>query len=182
MYSKLSASENVKRFACAAFIGLCCVFNPSSSLEAAGWGNTKEVINHEGVNWNSVYCNLDGIKLKAKIPNYSGAILQNNIVSLSGEVDEAGYVIITTYNEEFTPPKSQKEFVKLIQEANKSYVVKAVSGKKLGAKYAVDLIPAEEDTTAYWRFLSSDNRLIHMGTDDTNENRRMYFFKNISVK
>lgn len=184
MHSKLILNNNIKRFTLSAIFGLCCLFNvPSPSLKADGWGPTGRVTEHEKVSWDRIHCELDDMKLKAWIPNYSGSNFQDNTISLNGQVDEdKGYVIQTSYSRNFAPPKSQKKFVKLIQDANKSYDVKAVDGKNFGAKYVVDLIPAQKDVTAYWRFISTKDRLIQLGTDDTNKKCRQHFFDSISIE
>ena len=150
-------------------------------LEAGGWGNTEKVTEYEGTQWNGVYFNLNGLHFDASIPNYSGAVLQNDTASLSGEVGEAGYVIITSFNPGFTPPKSIKKFLKMIQEANPDYTITAIDCKKGGAKYAVDMVPMNQEVTAYWRFFSTKDRLIKMGTADTNENRRLHFFGSMRI-
>jgi hypothetical protein len=183
MYSKFFICNTLKVVAFSALFGFSCIFNGlSPQLEAASWGKTKEVTNYENVNWTKVYCDLDEINFTADVPNYSYASLQNNDVNFNGEIDHAGYVISTSFSSNFTPPKSQDAFLKEVQDANKSYRVKAVDAKKLGAKFAVDLIPKEEGVTAYWRFLATKNRLVQLGTDDTNKNRRLYFFDGISIK
>lgn len=153
-----------------------------SGLEAGGWGKTEKVSESEGSLWNEAYFDMNGIYLTASIPNYDGAQLRNNIVSIYGKENEAGYLIKTTFNEGFTPPNSQEGFLKLVQEANDVYQVVSIDAKKLGAKYAVDLIPKKPETTAFWRFLSTKDRLIQMGTDDPNENRRLHFFESIRIR
>ena len=150
-------------------------------LEAGGWGKTEEVMEYEGTTWNAVYFNMNGLSFTASIPNYSGTMLQNGIVSLEGKVEEDnGYVIITSLDQGFTTPKSRKKFIKMIQEANPEYTVVSIDSKKLGSKYAVDLIPIDQDA-AFWRFLSTDDRLIKMGTADANENRRLNFFESMLI-
>ncbi len=150
--------------------------------EASGWGKTEEVNQFEGVLWNGVYFDMNGLNFIASIPNYAGASMQNGSVSVNGEIDEnTGYVIATALNKGFTPPKSLKEFVKIIQDANPDYIIQTVEAKKLGAKYALDLVPKNQADTAFWRFLATKDRLIKMGTDDTNPNRRLYFFESIHI-
>jgi hypothetical protein len=154
-----------------------------SHLEAGGWGKTDDVIEHEGATWNGVYYDMNGLNFLAYIPGYSGAELQNGITKLKGSLnDESGYVIITTFNPNFEPPKSKKEFVKMIQVANPNYLVQAIDSKKQGAKYAIDMIPANPEYTAFWRYLSTDDRLIKMGTDDPDENRHLYFFESLYIE
>lgn len=154
-----------------------------TSIEAAGWGKTEEIVEFEGVNWNGVYFDMNRCYFTANVPNYSGALMQNEMVSVRGHVeDNFAYLISTTIDKGFTPPKSKQEFVKMIQEANPDYNVKAISAGKFGAKYAVDLIPINQENSAFWRFLSTNNRLIQMGTNDNNNNRRSYFFDSIFIK
>jgi hypothetical protein len=155
----------------------------ATNLEAGGWGKTKETFQYEGATWDGVYFDMNGLNLQAFIPNYSGAALQNGEVSINGSVnEEIGYLIATSFNSNFTPPKTAKQFVKMIQDANPSHVINVVDSKKLKAKYAVDLIPKNQNDTAFWRFISTNNRLIKMGTDDTNGNRRLYFFESLSIR
>ncbi len=162
-------------------LAICALQIPC--LEAGGWGKTEEVMEYEGAAWNGVYFNMNGLSFTASMPNYSSAILQNGSASLQGKVEEdSGYAIITSLNPEFTAPKSSKKFIKLIQEANPEYRVAPInSKKKFGSKYAVDLIPINQDGV-YWRFLSTDDRLIKMGTADANVNRRHRFFDSIIIK
>lgn len=159
------------------------LMSPTSSLEAAGWGKTDEVIEYADTLWNGVYVEMKGLNFQASIPNYLGAGLQNGDIFLSGEVnDEFAYMILASLNGVFTSPKTTKEFVELIQEANPSYLINVANAKKIGAKYVVDMIPLDPEDNVFWRFVATKERLIQMGTDDSNENRRLYFFENISVK
>jgi len=153
-------------------------------LEAGGWGKTEKVSEYEGVKWNGVYFDMNGLYFRASIPNSSGAALQNNMVSLGGKVKgtDAEYVITTSLNKGFRSPRSVKEFAKMIQKANPSYKVTAIDAKKHGAKYGVDMVPKNQKDTAFWRFLATDDRLIKMGSGDTNENRRHHFFKSIHIR
>lgn len=155
-----------------------------SHLEAGGWGKTDEVFEHEGTTWNGVFFDMNGLNFTASIPNYSGTVMQNNEVNLKGSVKEGNirYGIITSFNPGFTPPKSIKEFAKLVQEANPNYMINIIKIKKPGTKYVVDLIPANSQETIFWRFISTKDRLIEMGTSDTHENRRQYFFESIEIR
>src|ERR1700722_18824320 len=54
----------------------------SPTLEAGGWGKTKEVVEYEGTTWNTVYFDMNGLYFEASVPNYSGALLQNDTASL----------------------------------------------------------------------------------------------------
>lgn len=185
MYSKLSIhrlfSSKAPIFL---LLTLSLLFSMSqaSKLEAGGWGKSEEVFEYEGTMWNGVYFDMNSLSFSASIPNYSGTVLQNGLVSLNGNIEEdAGYVITTSFNPGFTPPKSLQEFVKMIQDANPNYLINVVESKKLGAKYAVDIIPINQEDTAFWRFLSTKDRLIKLGTDDTNANRRLYFFESLYI-
>lgn len=153
----------------------------TNNLQAAGWGKTKEVFECEGIVWNRVFLNLDSLDTVASIPNYSGASFQNGDVFLRGKVEDMGYLIETSYHPNFNPPESKKDFIQMIQSANPNCTVTAVNSKKQGANYAVDLIPNQENM-AFWRFLSTNDRLIKMGTDDTNENRRFTFFDSLFIE
>lgn len=153
------------------------------SVEASGWGKTEDVSTYEETTWNGVYFDMNGLYLTASIPNYSGASLQNGLVSIGGEVgEEIAYIITTSFNQGFTPPKSLKEFVKMVQEANPERQVTAVKSKKMGAKYIVDIVPIQSEDKTFWRFLVTEDRLIKMGTDDINDARRTKFFDSIRIK
>lgn len=151
-----------------------------SQMEAAGWGNTQEVADYEGVKWIKVYIENNGYRFTAFLPNYSGASLQNDFINMFGKT-ENNYLITTTFNSVFKTPKSLNEFIKIVQDANPDFIVSAVDGKKLGAKYVVDLTPKNPTSDAFWRFVCTKDRLIQMGTADTNSNRRVYFFESFFV-
>lgn len=185
MYLKLSTHlvflSQVRVFLFSLFLALLALVQ-TSNLEAGGWGKTEEVFEHGGVMWNRVYFDMNQLNFSASLPNYSGTLLQNGVVFLKGCVNtEANYVINTSLNANYTPPKLIKEFVEMVQEANPDYIVHAIDSKKLGAKYGVDLIPINQETTVFWRFLSTNNHIIMMGTDDVDEQRRFYFFENLSI-
>lgn len=154
----------------------------TTNLEAGGWGKTEEIFQHEGTTWNGVFFDMNGLNFLASIPNYSGTVFQNGIVNLKGNIKEdIGYVITTSFNPGFTPPKTAQEFAKMIQNANPSYLINIISSENLGARYAIDMIPINQEDTIFWRFLSTTDRLIKMGTNDTNENRRLYFFEGLYI-
>lgn len=176
-----NVSSKLSCFSCSILLALFLILSTVSCLEAGGWGKTKEVTEFEGNSWNGVYFEMNGLHLTASIPNYSGAQLKNGAVSLSGQVEDAGYAIITSFNPGFTPPKSLEEFVKMIQDANPNHIVIAIDSEKLGTLYAVDLIPVNQETTTFWRFLTTNDRLIKMGSADVNDNRRLNFFESIRV-
>lgn len=161
---------------------MICSMVPTTDLQATGWGKSQDVFEYEGTKWNGVYLNLDGLNAVATIPNYSAGLLQNMIVAIEGRVENFGYVIKTSYNRGFNVPNSLKEFVQMIQEANPGYLVNAIEANMYGAKYAVDLIPTNPEYTAFWRFFSTNDRLLMMGTDDINENRRISFFGSLYLE
>lgn len=178
-----SAKSFFSAVSLASFLTLSAlVFAPA--LEASGWGKTNKVSQYEGTAWNGVYFDLENLNLKASIPNYSGGQFQNGDVFLRGiiESDDAGYVIMSSYNAGFAPPKTLEKFVKMIQDANPEHLVNAVDANKFGALYVVDLIPVDHTDSNFWRFLSSEDRLIRMGTDDSNEHRRINFFESVYIK
>lgn len=166
-------------------IGFFCTlftFLQPVNLEAGGWGQREDVCEHEGILWNGVFFDMNGIHLSAYLPNYSGTQLQNGIVSLEGNInDTIGYVIITSFNPGFSPPKSLEAFMKLIQDANPTALINPVDAQKFGAKYAIDLIPANPKESSFWRFIATKDRLIKMGSDDINENQRIYFFDSLYI-
>lgn len=159
---------------------LMCQFMP---LEAGGWGKTSKVVEHEETTWNGVYFDMNGLNFIASIPNYAGTSMQNGRVTLKGRIEEEiAYLIMTSFNPGFTPPKKATDFAQMVQEANPSYVVNLVDANKLGAQYAVDLIPLDqEEDPIFWRFVSTNDRLIQMANNDTNENRRLYFFDSLYI-
>lgn len=156
---------------------------PVTCLQAGGWGKRDTVVEHEGTTWNEVYFDMNGVNYIASIPNYSMGSLENGNATLKGFIDGAGgYVIETSLNAEFTPATTANGFLKMIQKANPNYTVVLVDAKKHGALYGVDLVPANDKVTAYWRFLTTKNRLIKMGTDDSDAKRQAYFFDSIRIK
>lgn len=185
MYSELSIRHSFSsKLSLFSFVLIFSIFTllHVPSLEAGGWGKTDEVINYEGTSWNGVYFDMNGLHFAAALPNYSGTLLQNGTVSLSGQAQgDARYVIITSFNPGFTPPKSIEGFVKIVQEANPTYSVFAIDAKELGAKYAIDMIPMNNEDVIFWRLISTKDRLIKMGTNDVNENRRLNFFESIYI-
>lgn len=154
----------------------------ATNLEAGGFGQTEEIFQHEGTTWNGVFFDMNGLNFLAFIPNYSGTVLQNGIVDLNGSIKkDIGYLITTSFYPGFTPPKTAQEFAKMIQDANPYHLINIIGSKKLGAKYAIDIIPMNQEHTTFWRFLSTKDRVIKMGTNDTNENRRLYFFESLYI-
>ncbi len=163
------------------------IINANSSsadllLGSWGMGEKGDPIFFEETSWSLVYYDMNDLYLQARLPNYQSTQLTNGLASLYGEVGDAGYVITTSFNSGFTPPKSAKKFLKMIQDANSDLVVSEVNPKKFGAKYVVDLTPIDGASTTFWRFLSTEDRLIKMATDDADENRRDYFFDSITIK
>ncbi|MFI0435201.1 MAG: hypothetical protein ACH350_05675 [Parachlamydiaceae bacterium] len=146
-------------------------------LEATGWGKTEETVKSKGIVWTKVFIDLKGLSYSAFLPNYSGSAHNKKHIHLSGHVkEESGYLIETDHERGYKPPKSEKFFIKSIKTTNVGYTVKAVPPEKHGAKYAVDLIPNDKSQMIYWRYLATNDRLIKMGTDDRNKERRVYFF------
>lgn len=152
------------------------------TLDAGGWGTIKEVVEQEDITWQGVYHDLNGLHFTALLPNYQSGQLNNGMISLYGVIDDIGYVIMTPFMSHFNPPKSSQKFTKMIQNANPEFIVTSVENANLGVKYIVDLIPVDQNSALYWRFMTTENRLIKMGTEDTNENRRQIFFDSIKVK
>ncbi len=146
------------------------------SLDAGGWGASKEVIEFENASWDKVFFDMNDLYFTAFLPGYQSAQLSNGLICLYGVVGEAGYIITTSFNPGDAPANSEKKFLKLVQEANPDHIATSINSKKLGVNYAVDLIPVNQDDTAYWRFMATNDRLIKMGTDDDSESRRNNFF------
>lgn len=173
-------SSKVRIFLFPLFLAMFALQIPC--LEAGGWGKTEEVTKYEGTTWNGVFFDMNGLHFTACVPNYDGALLQNGLVSVKGYIGEdVGYVINTSFNAGYKVPKSVKEFVKVVQEANPTDRVVVIDPKKFGAKYVVDIIPTNQQDKAFWRFLCTNDRLIKMGTDDLNGNRRLHFFESIYI-
>lgn len=165
------------------FIFILLALLPVTHLQAGGWGKTEEVEVYEGTTWNAVYFDMNGLHYTASLPNYSSGSMQNGMASLRGQVaGVASYVIETSLNPRFTPPNSAVKFSEMIQKANSAYEVVLFDSKKFGAKFGVDLVPKKDNNTAYWRFLAAKNRLIKMGSDDPDENRRERFFESIKIQ
>lgn len=153
---------------------------PLSVLEGAGWGKKEEVVLHEGIKWDRIYFD-NKLHFTAMIPNYDGTCFQNGTITFQGSFENASYIIITSYNSGFIPT-SLKEFLKAVEEANPDYLVHSIDPKKLGARYALDLIPKNEQTTAFWRFIATPDRIIQMGTGDKNDHRRLFFFESLFIE
>lgn len=152
-------------------------------LAADGWGKTTRVVAYEGAVWNEVYFDMSGLYFTAFVPNYAGARMQNDEVSIIGHAgNNSGYLIVTSVSSEFTPPKTSEAFVKMVRDANRYFIVIPVEPTQFGAKYAVDLTPMGQKEPTFWRLLSTDNRLIKMGCSDSNENRRINFFDSIYIE
>lgn len=166
---------------CVCFV-LFAVFY-SSGLEAAGWGKTSKEYTLDGETWNGAYIELQGLNLTADIPNFDGSRLVNSDVYLTGKAGQNvyTYIIQTSYNKGFTPPKSQQLFTQQVQDANPGCQILPVDAKSIGAKYAVDVITAA-NPPEYWRYISTKDRLIYMGTDDQEPSRYLNFLNSVRIK
>lgn len=179
MHSRLYRFFNTKISAILVLIATCLLTQTS---EAARWGKNEQIVELEGVQWNEVCFDTNELYFLAYIPNYSGTAFRNGVVSLNGVIEGTiGYVITSSASPGFSPPNSVDELVEMIQEDNPSYLVQAVDSQKLGVNYAVDMIPTNQEDTAFWRYLVTNAHLIQMGTDDPNENRRVYFFDSLNL-
>lgn len=155
----------------------------TTSLQAASWGLTEDVTEFEGAKWNEVYLKLNGLNATASIPNYIGATLSNGSVSLTGIIEDVGYLIETQFNTGFTAPDTKKKFILSVQKNNlNNFSVEEVEAEVEGAKYAVDLLPKKDEIKIYWRFVATKDRLIRMGTEDTDEARRLHFFNSLRIE
>lgn len=118
---------------------------------------------------------------------FSGRIVSENIqegyASLPGIMaDNVRYVIGTSFYPEYNPPESNFEFLNIVQEAYPDNLILPINNcESLGVLYGVDILPLDEEDTCFWRFLSTNDRLIKMRTNDTNENRRRNFFECIQI-
>jgi hypothetical protein len=152
------------------------------NLHAGGFGKADDGVIFEGDRWFGVFFDMNGISFTASMPNYSGASIGNGWAVMTGQTnDNAAYLIETTLNPGFTPPKTLIEFVRLIQDANPDYIVIPIDPGHLGAKYVVDMIPNSPVAKAYWRYLSTKNRIVKMGTNDTKYSRCLLFFESIHI-
>jgi hypothetical protein len=96
--------------------------------------------------------------------------------------DNVRYVVGTSFYPGYNPSESMFEFVNNIQEAYPDNLVLPVwDYERFGVLYGVDIFPIDETDTCFWRFLSTNDRLIKMRTNDTNENRRLHFFESIYI-
>lgn len=174
--------SKLKSFSTLLTLGICLALSQVSNLEAGGWGKNQEVVICEGTTFNGVYFDMNGLDFVAAIPNYSGAILQNGEVRFNTTFeDDSGYLISTTLNAGFTPPHHERDFVKMVQDANPDYIVHALNSRDYGAVYCVDMIPKDQNDSIFWRLLCTKNHLIKMATSDKNENRRFHFFESIYI-
>lgn len=175
MYPRLSAFL---------FSMFCMLFSHMTTLDAASisWGKTEKTVEHEGISWNGVSINLQGFYLSALIPNYNGGSLQDNEVTLRGFRDNFNYLINTNFNGDYKPAAKIKEFVKVIQKANPDYDVTEADGSHFGAKFAVHLSPKKKaEEQSFWLFLATKDRLVQIGTEETNKEHRQYFFESVRV-
>ncbi|GAB4235250.1 MAG: hypothetical protein Tsb0021_14740 [Chlamydiales bacterium] len=154
----------------------------TSGLCADGWGQTDDAYEFEDVSWRGVYFDMNGLSFGAFVPNYSGTLMQNSNVCFKGEAGNSLYLIMTSLNPCFSPPDSEQEFLQMIQEANPLFYVLPADARELGAVYAVDLIPVDDNTHSYWRFLCTKDRLIKMVNADENEIRRIHFFEGMKIQ
>lgn len=153
----------------------------ASHLEAGGWGKTDKQIENEGILWNEVYFDMNGLFFSAFIPNYSNAMMRNGMITFNGNTGDGLYLITTSFNPGFTPPKTIEQFVRLIQDANPQYKITVADAKRVGAKYVLDMTPMHQEDS-FWRFIATRDRLIKMGTGDKNENRRSQFFESLVIR
>jgi hypothetical protein len=157
--------------------GIALLLLQAPGLEAGGWGKTGEVVECDGASWNTAYFDLSDLYFTVSIPNYSGASMSNGNIAMRGQIKgEAGYLVETSFNPGFQPPAKAADFVTMIELANPTATVVEVDASVLGFKYAVDILPNDEKDAAYWRFAVSEDRLIRMGTTDSSEDRRFFFF------
>lgn len=152
----------------------------SNHSEASGWGADKKINEYENTLWQGVYFYMGGLNFTGMIPNYTGDTLKNDCLYLNGEIDDCiGYVITTSLSSCFTPPSSAAAFIEEVQSANPDYIVYEVT--RATGEFAVDLVPNCPETTVFWRFICEKERLIKLGTNDTNPARIEYFFKSFKI-
>ncbi|MBS0633894.1 MAG: hypothetical protein JSR37_00340 [Verrucomicrobia bacterium] len=152
----------------------------AACLQAAGWGAKDGSQTFEGVEWREVYYDMYGVTFSGKLPNYDGTEMINDEVFMNGFVDDTGYVI-ETYLSTFKPPKSGKDFKKIIQGANPSVNIGWLNPKTFGAVYAVEFM-LQDDVPTYWRIFYANNRIFKLGTADSNQARRDHFFNSFRIK
>jgi hypothetical protein len=163
---------------------------PTTDLQAADWGKTEDVFEYEGTMWNGVYVDLDGLNAVASIPNYSEAILlkNNNVLIVGsleeGKFDDVAYSMVFSIYKELDIPKSQKKFVRFIKALFPDFQVNVVDAKTQGARHALDLtLTVSEKLGSYFmRILATKDRLFVMGTNDSNELRRLAFFDSLYIE
>jgi hypothetical protein len=180
----------IVRFSFFFILALTALFQVSS-LEAAscncGWGTTGKTLKFEGTDWDEIYFNMNGLDFQALIPGYDSAMIEEETIGLSGFLSDGKgnafvYLINTTMNPTIDAPDTEAEFVEFVKQAFDTHNVKAVSPKKFGAKYVVDLTPKVSTATDNWRILCTKDRLIMKVTNDPNAKRRANFFDNIRIK
>lgn len=180
-FSKNSSSK-LKIFFCSLFFAVFFLgYTPS--VEAVAWGRSDKHIAQDGINWDGVYFDVNGLLIEAYLPNYNGERVENKVVILTGEVAaDAKYIIIVSQIPDFTPPKLLPDFVKLVQDTNPDFYVNAANAKDVGSKYTTDLAPKDPQEHVYWRIMATKNRLIKMGTSDADVNRRNFFFSKVFIE
>lgn len=152
------------------------------ALEAGGWGKTEATKDFEKCRWNEVYFDMNDCFFRALLPNYTSAEMRNMDVSFFGQAEGNAYAIIIGLNEDFPTPKSQQEFLKIVEKANPDHQVVLVEVRKSWMKFAVDLTPKTGKENTYWRMIAGKNRLVKMGTIDSNASRRKFFFESLKGK
>lgn len=152
-------------------------------LEAAKWGKTNEVVEYKKNRWSGVFINLKGVSYSALIPNFAGSGKKEDIIHISGQVQETfGYLIETSSKSGYTCPKSEKEFIKILKRSYPGYQVKIVPNNVQGAIYVADLTPSGKNEKIHWYCLATKNYLFKMGTDDRSKDNKRFFFQSALIK
>jgi len=163
---------------------LFLISNPSV-VEAGGWGKTNEVLNCEGAAFSGFNFDMNGLNFHAYVPTDCQTLLSNGNISIQSTIDGLNlYCIRTSLNAGFKPQKNVKEFLRALRTMFTEGDVCAshVDAKKLGAKYVAEVTVKQKESTIFWRCLAVKDRLILMGTNDSNPVRRDYFFDGIRIK
>ncbi len=147
-----------------------------ANLEAGGWGKRGTAVDEQGITWAKAFYEINDLHFEFTMPNFSGIELQNGVISATGSSPGTEYAVATAFNPQFASCGTLEENLEAMQNSMPDFQFVEVDAKKLGAKFAIEMIPVSAEVNVYNRFLFTETRLITMSTNDGDEFRRLYFF------
>lgn len=162
-----------------ALFSLCFLF--SAANLNAGWGRTDKVIEFDDIEWDQVFYKMNGLHFTSYMPGYDGANLEDTEAFITGYYAGAVYIISTDIEATYTMPRTEREFIKIFDDSSSECKIIPINAKPFGAKYCIEMIPLSDDDTVYVRVIATNSHLIHMYTNDINQDSRDYFFNSLKV-